>query len=33
MPGLEEGFWANELVWATRGHVLAETSVDVPARV
>ena len=33
MPELAEGFWANELVWATRGHVLAEAGVDIPARV
>lgn len=33
MPALAEGFWANELVWATKGHVLATARADLPARV
>ena len=32
MPALTEGFWANELVWATKGHVLATAQADLPAR-
>ena len=33
MPALTEGFWANELVWATKGHVLASARADLPARI
>ena len=33
MPALAEGFWANELVWATKGHVFATARADLPARV
>lgn len=32
MPTLTEGFWANKLVWAIKGHVLATARADLPAR-
>ena len=32
MPTLREGFWANKLVWAIKGHVLATARADLPAR-
>ena len=31
-PELNDPFWANELVGALRGHVLAEATIDLPSR-
>ena len=32
MPDLREGFWANELVHAMRGHVIDRAEANLPAR-
>jgi len=32
LPQLADGYWMNELLHAIHGHVLAQVSVDLPAR-